>query len=64
MELAGIVLAVAGGVATLAGSWYIGDRARLRAALSTAEEIIGMLAVKVNLLESQIRDLKEKIGDE
>lgn len=63
MELASIILAVSGGLATLAGSWYVGGKRRLQAALTTAEEIIGMLAVKISLLEAQIRDLKEELDE-
>lgn len=64
MDLVVLIIGIVGIIATLAGSWFVGKGAYLRANLTMAEEIIGMLSVKINLLEAEKRELEERLHEQ
>jgi hypothetical protein len=62
MELVTIAVGVSAVVATAVASWYIGSKSQLRAALTTADDIIGMLSVEVARLKRELEEAKEHDG--
>lgn len=63
MDLVNLSIGIVAVIATLAGSWSVGNRVNMKANLEVAADVIGMLSAKINILEQENQALRERLNE-